>query len=84
MITKTIKTPFRIQLFFIAFVVIMMTPFFAYIASASPVKLSYNYCDKIYYDTFVGQVRPEYNKICKNRFQYLTNSIKRSFINNHK
>ena len=53
MITKTIPTPFRIQLFFIAFVVIMMTPFFAYIASASPVKLSYNICDSVYYDTFV-------------------------------
>jgi hypothetical protein len=53
MITKTIKTPFRIQLFFIAFVVIMMTPLFAYIASAIPVKLSYNICDKVYYDTFV-------------------------------
>lgn len=51
MITKTIKTPFRIQLFFIAFVVIMMTPFFAYIASAK--TITYFWCDSIYYDTFV-------------------------------
>lgn len=53
-------------------------------ASASPVKLSYNICDKVYYDTFVGQVNSKYEKMCRNRFQYLTNQIKRSFINYQK
>lgn len=80
--TKTIRTHFRIQLFFIAFAVIMMTPFFIYVASAK--TITYFWCDSIYYDTFVGQVHPEYNKICKNRFQYLTNQIKRSYTNNQK
>lgn len=80
MYTKTIKTPRFVQLTFLVFVVIMMTPFFAYIASAAPID--YSVCDKIYYDTFIWEVHPEFNKMCKNRFQYLTNQIKRSYINN--
>lgn len=51
MYTKTIKTPRFVQLTFLVFVVIMMTPFFAYIASAAPID--YSVCDKIYYDTFI-------------------------------
>lgn len=85
MITKTIKTPVIIN---IAFLALLILPILVFLSikqvSASTVTISYNYCDKIYYDTFVWQVRPEYNRICKNRFQYLTNSIKRSFINYQK
>lgn len=86
MITKTIRTPAIIQLLFILALLpwLIACTFMIGKASASPVKLSYNICDKVYFDTFVWQVRPEYNKICKNRFQYLTNSIKRSYFINHK
>ena len=82
MYTKTIKTPRTVQIAFLIFLAIMMTPFFAYIASAK--TIDHSVCDKIYYDTFIWEVHPEFNKMCKNRFQYLTNQIKRSYINNQK
>lgn len=68
MITKTIKTPFRIQLFFIAFVVIMMTPFFAYIASASPLD---DYCERQFNISFMQKLHPVAKK-CESRFKIIT------------
>ncbi len=83
--TKTIKTPAIIN---IAFLTLLILPILVFLSikqvSASPVKISYNYCDKVYYDTFVWQVNPKYDRICRNRWIYLTNQIKRSFINNYK
>ena len=66
MITKTIRTPFRIQLFFIAFVVIMMIPFFAYIASASP-----TYCERQFNISFMQKLHPVAKK-CESRFKIIT------------
>ena len=70
MITKTIKTPFRIQLFFIAFVVIAMTPFFAYIASASPLD---DYCSRQFEQSFRYKISPLAFKKCRTRFDIKTN-----------
>lgn len=52
MITKTIKTPLRIHLFFLTFLVMMMIPFI-FAVKASAKTISFNYCDKIYYDSYV-------------------------------
>lgn len=70
MITKTIRTPFRIQLFFIAFVVIMMTPFFAYIASASPLD---DYCSRQFEQSLRYKISPLAFKKCQTRFDIKTN-----------
>lgn len=70
MITKTIRTPFRIQLFFIAFVVIMMTPFFAYIASASPLD---DYCSRQFEQSFRYNISNWAFKKCQTRFDIKTN-----------
>ena len=70
MITKTIRTPFRIQLFFIAFLVIMMTPLFAYIASASPLD---DYCSREFNQSFRYKISPLAFKKCQTRFDIKTN-----------
>lgn len=68
--TKTIRTPFRIQLFFIAFAVIMMTPLFAYIASASPLD---DYCSRQFEQSFRYKILPLAFKKCQTRFDIKTN-----------
>jgi hypothetical protein len=74
---KTIRTPAIIN---IAFLALLILPILVFLSikqvSASPVKISYNVCDKVYYDTFVWQVNPKYEKMCRNRFQFLTNKLK--------
>ena len=70
MYTKTIKTPRFVQLTFLVFVVIMMTPFFAYIASASPLD---SYCERQFQQSMRYKISPlAYNK-CQSRFDIKTN-----------
>ncbi len=45
MYTKKIKTPALVQITFIAFFLVMMTPFLVLVASASPLD---NYCQRQY------------------------------------
>lgn len=78
----TVRTPRTVQIAFLIFLAIMMTPFFIYIASASPID--HSICDEIYYDTYVWQVERKDYVQCVNRWTLLTNKAKRSYITNYK
>ena len=45
--------------------------------------LYYNYCDKIFSESHFTDIERKDYPNCTNRFQYLTNKIKRDFINNY-
>lgn len=49
-----------------------------YVPSFSPSQrtIHHNYCDKIFNESFFQEVSPELNKLCRNRFIFLTNQIK--------
>lgn len=66
----TVPTPRITQIIFIAFVVIMMTPFFAYIASASPLD---DYCSRQFEQSFRYKILPLAFKKCQTRFDIKTN-----------
>lgn len=51
--------------------------------SAGTVTISYNYCDKLFSDSHFVAIDREYTKLCNNRFQFLSNKIKRQFINQY-
>lgn len=66
MITKTIHTPRLVNLCFLVFVIIAMTPFFAYIASAK------TDCRTEWNNWFFQQIDPIIQKQCGKKFQLYT------------
>lgn len=79
MITKTIPTPRFVQITFLVFVIIAMTPLFAYIASAK------TDCRTEWNNWFFQQIDPVIQKQCGKKFQLYTRwEIKRFNINNNK
>lgn len=46
--------------------------------------LYYNYCDKLFSESHFTDISRKDMPDCTNRFQYLTNKIKRDFISNYK
>lgn len=77
-----VQTPIFVQMMFLIALLPWIILFCYFTGKASAAPIDYSVCDKIYYDTFIWEVHPEFNKMCKNRFQYLTNQIKRSYITN--
>jgi len=67
MYTKTIKTPLIVQITFIAFFLVMMTPFFAVIASATSLD---NYCERQFNLSFRQELLPVAKK-CESRFKII-------------
>ena len=68
MYTKKIKTPIFVQITFIAFLLVMMTPFLVLIASASPLD---NYCERQFELSFMQKLLPVAKK-CESRFKIIT------------
>lgn len=66
----TVRTPRTVQIAFLIFLAIMMTPFFAYIASASPLD---DYCSRQFEQSFRYKISPLAFKKCQTRFDIKTN-----------
>ena len=64
----TIPTPKFVQLAFLVFIIIAMLPFFAYVASASPID---KFCERQFNQSFLMPVTPIAKKKCKVQFQRL-------------
>jgi hypothetical protein len=79
MYTKTVPTPRITQITFLVFVMIMMTPFFTYIASASPLD---KFCERHFNLSFLMPVMPTAKKKCKVQFQRLETEWRTWFYNN--
>lgn len=65
----TVRTPRTVQIAFLIFLAIMMTPFFAYIASASPLD---DYCSRQFEQSFRYKISPLAFKKCQTRFDFIT------------
>ncbi len=65
----TVRSPRTVQIAFLIFLAIMMTPFFAYIASASPLD---DYCSRQFNISFYQKLLPV-SKKCQSRFDAITN-----------
>ena len=68
MITKTIPTPRIVNITFLVFVIIALTPFFIYVASASPLD---DYCERQFNISFMQKLHPVAKK-CESRFKIIT------------
>ena len=76
MYTKTIKTPLIVQLTFLAFVLVMMSPFIIYVANANPLVTQ---CQ----NSFIWyEYNPKLEKKCRPLWTLWTNEIKKSFNTN--
>lgn len=62
----TVRTPILVNLCFLVFVIIAMTPFFAYVASAK------TDCRTEWENWFFQQIDPIIQKECGKKFQYFT------------
>jgi len=65
---QKVKTPALVQITFIAFFLVMMTPFLVFIASASTLD---NYCERQFELSFMQKLLPVAKK-CENIFQRKT------------
>ena len=77
----TVRTPRTVQITFLIFLAIMMTPFFAYIASASPLD---SYCERQFNLSFFQKISPLAYKKCESRFEKITNEWKTGLYTNNK
>ncbi len=75
----TIRTPRTVQIAFLIFFAIMMTPFFAYIASASS-----TYCERQFNISFFQAISPRAERVCRVEFQRITNEWKTGLYTNNK
>lgn len=62
----TIKTPRLVQITFLVFVIIAMTPFFVYIASANKMD---DFCERNFNLSFRQSIAPIAYKKCKVQFE---------------
>ena len=65
---KKIRTPLFVQVTFIVFFLVMMTPFLALMASASTLD---NYCERQFELSFMQKLLPVAKK-CESRFKIIT------------
>lgn len=66
MITKTMPTPRIVNITFLVFVIIAITPFFAYIASANKMD---DFCERNFNLSFRQPIAPRAYKKCKIQFE---------------
>lgn len=62
----TVRTPRTVQIAFLIFLAIMMTPFFIYIASANKMD---NFCERNFNLSFRQSITPIAYKKCKVQFE---------------
>ena len=65
----TVRTPRTVQIAFLIFLAIIMTPFFAYIASANPLD---DYCQRQFDQSFRYKISNWAFKKCQTRFDSIT------------
>ena len=75
---QKVKTPALVQITFIAFFLVMMTPFLVLIASASPLD---NYCERQFELSFMQKLLPVAKK-CESRFKIIADEWETGLYSN--
>lgn len=80
---KTIKTPAIINIAFFSLLILPILVFLSIKQVSAGTDKYYNYCDHLFNESPFVTIDRQYTKLCNNRFQYLSNKLKRQFINQY-